>query len=80
MAAQPEARYRCSKEYISLLRGTWTEPGAIHTCPVGPFDHEGESYRTRGTYSQIRQALLEHEDHSGGRLGAMRTGLTIGPP
>src|SRR5258708_19641046 len=26
------------------------------------------------------RALLEHEDHPGRRLGAMRTGLTIGPP
>ena len=41
-----EARYRRSGEYVSLLRRTWTEPA--------PFDHEGEFYRTRGTYSQIR--------------------------
>ena len=26
------------------------------------------------------RALLEHEDHPRRRLGAMRTGLTIGPP
>ena len=25
-------------------------------------------------------SCLEHEDHPGRRLGAMRTGLTIGPP
>ena len=41
-----EARYRRSSEYVCLLRRTWTEPA--------PFDHEGEFYRTRGTYSQIR--------------------------
>jgi alkanesulfonate monooxygenase len=41
-----EARYRRSGEYVSLLRRTWTEPA--------PFDHEGEFYRTRATYSQIR--------------------------
>jgi alkanesulfonate monooxygenase len=41
-----EARYRRSEEYVSLLRRTWTEPA--------PFDHEGEFYRTRGTYSEIR--------------------------
>src|ERR1700751_5405157 len=41
-----EARYRRSEEYVSLLRRTWTEPM--------PFDHEGEFYRTRGTYSEIR--------------------------
>jgi alkanesulfonate monooxygenase len=41
-----ETRYRRSSEYISLLRRTWTEPA--------PFDHAGEFYRTRGTYSEIR--------------------------
>jgi alkanesulfonate monooxygenase len=41
-----EARYRRAAEYVSLLRRTWTEPG--------PFDHAGEFYRTRGTYSEIR--------------------------
>ena len=28
----------------------------------------------------MARALLEHPDHPGRRLGAMRTGLTIGPP
>ena len=41
-----EARYRRAGEYVFLLRRTWTEPE--------PFDHAGEFYRTRGTYSQIR--------------------------
>ena len=41
-----EACYRRSAEYMSLLRRTWTEPA--------PFDHAGEFYRTRGTYSEIR--------------------------
>jgi len=41
-----EARYRRSEEYVSLLRRTWTAPS--------PFDHAGEFYRTRGTYSEIR--------------------------
>jgi len=41
-----EARYRRSAEYIDLLRRTWTEPA--------PFDHQGEFYRTRGTWSEIR--------------------------
>src|SRR5438477_2584155 len=40
------ARYRRSAECLSLLRRTWTAPA--------PFDHEGEFYRTRGTYSEIR--------------------------
>ncbi|MFZ3234891.1 MAG: LLM class flavin-dependent oxidoreductase [Stellaceae bacterium] len=41
-----QARYRRLDEYVSLLRRTWTEPA--------PFDHEGEFYRTRGTYAEIR--------------------------
>ncbi len=41
-----DARYRRAGEYLSLLRRTWTEPA--------PFDHAGEFYRTRGTYSEIR--------------------------
>src|SRR3984957_4194443 len=40
------ARYRRTSEYVDLLRRTWTEPA--------PFDHDGEFYRTRGTFSQIR--------------------------
>lgn len=39
-------RYRRSTEYIQLLRKTWTE--------TGPFDHEGEFYKTKGTHSAIR--------------------------
>src|SRR5215813_1584610 len=38
-----DARYRRAAEYLALLRRTWTEPAA--------FDHSGEFYRTRGTYS-----------------------------
>src|SRR5215468_7592099 len=30
--------------------------------------------------ANMARALLEHENHPGRRLGAMRTGLTIGPP
>ena len=41
-----ETRYCRTSEYITLLRRTWTEPS--------PFDHEGEFYRTRGTWSEIR--------------------------
>lgn len=39
-------RYRRTAEYVALLRRTWTEPA--------PFDHDGEFYKTRGTFSQIR--------------------------
>ena len=53
-----ETRYRRSDEYISLLRRTWTEPA--------PFDHEGEFYRTRGTYSQIRCRQQPHIPIYGG--------------
>jgi alkanesulfonate monooxygenase len=40
------ARYRRVDEYLSLLRRTWTE--------ATPYDHDGEFYRTRGTFSEIR--------------------------
>jgi len=53
-----DARYRRSGEYIFLLRRTWTEPA--------PFDHEGEFYRTRGTYSQIRCRQQPHIPIYGG--------------
>jgi alkanesulfonate monooxygenase len=53
-----EARYRRSAEYISLLRRVWAEPA--------PFDHEGEFYRTRGTYSDIRCRQLPHIPVYGG--------------
>src|ERR1700687_299291 len=52
------ARYRRSAEYISLLRRTWTEPA--------PFDHAGEFYRTRGTYSEIRCRQQAQIQISGG--------------
>src|ERR1700694_3687484 len=53
-----EARYRRSPEYISLLRRTWTEPA--------PFDHAGEFYRTRGTWSEIRCRQQPHIPIYGG--------------
>jgi alkanesulfonate monooxygenase len=53
-----EARYRRSEEYVSLLRQTWTERA--------PFDHEGEFYRTRGTYSEIRCRQQPHIPIYGG--------------
>ncbi|MSO65906.1 MAG: LLM class flavin-dependent oxidoreductase [Alphaproteobacteria bacterium] len=54
----PVTRYRRSAEYISLLRRTWTEPA--------PFDHEGEFYRTQGTYSEIRCRQQPHIPIYGG--------------
>src|SRR5919197_2272355 len=53
-----ETRYRRAAEYMSLLRRTWTEPA--------PFDHEGEFYRTRGTWSEIRCRQLPHIPIYGG--------------
>jgi alkanesulfonate monooxygenase len=53
-----ETRYRRAGEYISLLRRTWTEPA--------PFDHAGEFYRTRGTYSEIRCRQQPHIPIYGG--------------
>jgi alkanesulfonate monooxygenase len=52
------ARYRRSAEYIALLRRTWTAPA--------PFDHDGEFYRTRGTYAEIRCRQLPHIPVYGG--------------
>jgi alkanesulfonate monooxygenase len=53
-----EARYRRSGEYIDLLRRTWTEKG--------PFDHDGEFYKTRGTYAEIRCRQQPHIPIYGG--------------
>jgi alkanesulfonate monooxygenase len=53
-----ETRYRRASEYISLLRRTWTEPA--------PFNHAGEFYRTRGTYSEIRCRQQPHIPIYGG--------------
>ena len=53
-----QTRYRRSQEYISLLRRTWTEPA--------PFDHDGEFYRTRGTYSDVRCRQQPHIPIYGG--------------
>jgi alkanesulfonate monooxygenase len=52
------ARYRRTNEYIGLLRRTWTE--------TQPFDHDGEFYRTRATYAEIRCRQLPHIPIYGG--------------
>ncbi len=39
-------RYRRADEYVGLLRRMWTEQS--------PVDHEGEFYRVRGGYSDVR--------------------------
>lgn len=41
-------RYRRSAEYVQLLKRTWTSPV--------PFDHDGEFYRVKGAYADIRCA------------------------
>ena len=53
-----DARYRRTAEYVGLLRRTWTEPR--------PFDHDGEFYRTRGTWSEIRCVQQPHLPVYGG--------------
>jgi alkanesulfonate monooxygenase len=53
-----DARYRRCAEYLSLLRRTWTEPA--------PLNHEGEFYRTRGTYSEVRCRQQPHVPIYGG--------------
>jgi alkanesulfonate monooxygenase len=51
-------RYRRTDEYVALLRRTWTEPA--------PFDHNGEFYKTRGTYAEIRCRQQPHIPIYGG--------------
>jgi len=67
-------RYRRSTEYIALLRRCWTEPA--------PFDHEGEFYRTRGTYAEIRCRQVPHIPIYGGggsdaAIGALAPQLDV---
>ncbi len=58
-----ETRYRRAAEYMGLLRRVWTEPA--------PFDHEGEFYRTRNTYAEIRCRQEPHIPiYGGGGSGA----------
>src|SRR5215469_6091111 len=56
--ADHDARYRRVDEYVGLLRRTWTEPA--------PFDHTGEFYRSRGTWSEIRCRRQPHIPIYGG--------------
>ena len=51
-------RYRRTSEYVALLRRSWTEPA--------PFDHDGEFYKTRGTYSEVRCRQEPHIPVYGG--------------
>jgi len=46
-----DARYRRAAEYIDLLRRSWTDPE--------PFDHDGEFYRLRQAYAEIRPVRPE---------------------
>ena len=41
---------------------------------------ERDGFDVRSALADATRALLEHPAHPGRRLGAMRTGLTIGPP
>jgi alkanesulfonate monooxygenase len=52
------ARYRRSQEYVGLLRRIWTARA--------PFDHDGEFYRTRGTWAEIRCRQEPHIPIYGG--------------
>jgi alkanesulfonate monooxygenase len=53
-----DVRYRRCAEYLSLLRRTWIEPA--------PLNHDGEFYRTRGTYSEVRCRQQPHIPIYGG--------------
>jgi alkanesulfonate monooxygenase len=52
------ARYRRAREYIGLLKRTWTSPA--------PFDHDGEFYRVAAAFSEIRCAQSPHMPVYGG--------------
>lgn len=52
------ARYRRSREYVELLRRTWTA--------TQPFDHQGEFYRVVGAHSEIRCRQTPHIPVYGG--------------
>lgn len=41
-----DERYRRAEEYIGVMRRVWTE--------TKPFDHEGQHYRLRGAFSDVR--------------------------
>lgn len=52
------ARYRRSAEYVQLLKRTW--------CAPSPFDHDGEFYRVRHAYSDVRCVQSPHIPVYGG--------------
>ena len=47
-----DARYRRTDEYLDILRAIWTA--------AGPFDHEGEFYRSRARRPAVRRAQQPH--------------------
>src|SRR5262249_29961345 len=51
-------RYRRAREYIGVLKRSWTSPA--------PFDHAGEFYRVAAAYSEIRCAQHPHMPIYGG--------------
>ena len=51
-------RYRRTREYVQLLKRTWSEPR--------PFDHEGEFYRVQRAFADIRCAQQPHMPVYGG--------------
>jgi alkanesulfonate monooxygenase len=52
------ARYRRTEEYAGLLRRTW--------LAEQPFDHDGEFYRLRGAWSDVRCVTTPHLPVYGG--------------
>ncbi|MGE0769033.1 MAG: LLM class flavin-dependent oxidoreductase [Hyphomicrobiaceae bacterium] len=51
-------RYRRSAEYTSLLKRSWTS--------LEPFDHDGEFYRVKGAFSDVRCRQTPHIPIYGG--------------
>jgi len=47
-----DTRYRRTDEYLDVLRRAWTSDA--------PFDHEGEFYRIKGAFSQVKSPQRPH--------------------
>jgi alkanesulfonate monooxygenase len=63
-----DARYRRTDEYLQVLRRTWTSSS--------PFDHEGEFYRFKNAFSDVKPCQQPHTPIYFG--GASGPAVTVG--
>jgi len=63
-----EDRYRRASEYLGIMRRVWTE--------TEPFDHDGEFYKLRGAYSEVRTCQKPYPPlfFGGASSGALKMG------